>query len=206
MWVRSEYAGELAVLSAWLCALLPWSLTYFSEGGLRWIRVHFAVAYFQFAPGSGLAGLLDTTVYVTDAARFADNESAAFGYELWLLGLAVLALAVALSLVYYRLDERLEELSPVDPVRVMGGLLVAAGVPLAAATYLAHDGLVGITVPVGVPFMFVLGGLLLVVERTGVGGGDPTGPDAADPAGADPAGPSDLPQEGAEPVEDDVSE
>lgn len=198
MWVRSEYAGELAVLSAWLCALLPWSITYASQDGARLIRVHFAVAYFQFAPGSGLAGIIDTVVLAPDAARFASDESAAFGYELWLVGLAVLALAVALSLAYYRLDERLEELSPVDPVRVMGGLLVAAAVPLSAATYLAHDGLVGFTVPVGVPFMFVLGGLLLVVERTGVGEDDPATPDAA--------GPSDLPPEGAEPVEDDVSE
>jgi uncharacterized protein (TIGR04206 family) len=199
MWVRSEYAGELAVLSAWLCALLPWSLTYFSGGGVRWIRVHFAVAYFQFAPGSGLAGLLDTAVVATDAARFANDESAAFGYELWLFGLAVLALAVALSLAYYRLDERLEELSPVDPVRVMGGLLVAAAVPLAAATYLAHTGLVGFTVPVGVVFMFVLGGLLLVVERTGVGEDGTAGQDAVDPVG-------DAPDGAAEPDEDDVSE
>ena len=193
MWVRSEYAGELAVLSAWLCALLPWSVTYASQDGARLIRVHFAVAYFQFAPGSGLAGILDTAVLATDAARFANDESAAFGYRLWLLGLGVLALAVALSLVYYRLDDRLEERSPVDPVRVMGGLLVAAGVPLAAATYLAHDGLVGFTVPVGVPFMFVLGGLLLVVERTDVGtpSSDPVDPTPEDPTSA---------------LEDDVSE
>lgn len=27
-WVRSEYAGETAVVSAWLAALVPWSVTY----------------------------------------------------------------------------------------------------------------------------------------------------------------------------------
>ena len=27
MWVRSEYAGELAVLSTWVCGLAPWAMT-----------------------------------------------------------------------------------------------------------------------------------------------------------------------------------
>ncbi|PSP45528.1 hypothetical protein BRC69_05510 [Halobacteriales archaeon QH_6_66_25] len=28
MWVRSEYASELAVLSAWIAVLLPWNVAY----------------------------------------------------------------------------------------------------------------------------------------------------------------------------------
>ena len=166
MWVRSEYAGELAVLSAWLCALLPWSVSYGSGQGIRLIRVHFLYVYFQFAPGSGLSNLLDTTVLVSEAAGFADNTSVVFGYRLWLLGMAIVTLALVLSVAYYRLDEDLEARSPVDPVRAMGGLLVAAAAPLAAATYFLHAGLVGFTIPVGVLFMLVLGSLLLLVERT----------------------------------------
>lgn len=30
-WVRAEYAGEVAVVSAWLAALVPWNLTYQSD-------------------------------------------------------------------------------------------------------------------------------------------------------------------------------
>jgi uncharacterized protein (TIGR04206 family) len=171
MWVRSEYAGELAVLSAWLCALLPWSVSYASQGSDRLVRIHFLYAFFQFAPGSGLANFLDTTVLLPEAVSFADNASVSFGYQLWALGAIVVTGALALSVTYYRLDIRLERRSPVDPVRVMGLLLVAAAVPLAAATYFVHSGSVGVTIPVGVPFTLVLGGLLLVVERTGGGPG-----------------------------------
>jgi len=204
MWVRSEYAGELAVLSAWLCALLPWSVSYASDGGVRLVRIHFLYLYFQFAPGSGLAQLLDTTVLATDAARVAGNRSATFGYRLWVLGAVAFTVALAGSLAYYRLDARLEERSPVDPVRAMGGLLGASGLLLAAATYFVHVGTRGFTVPVGVLFMVVLGGSLLVVERTeatmGVdaSGTDATGEAVGDTAGesgeasADPADPAEV--------------
>lgn len=180
MWVRSEYAGELAVLSAWLCTLLPWSISYANPEGAHLVRVHFLPVYFQFAPGSGLAGVLDTAVLAVDAASFADNPSATFGYRLWVLGAAAFAVAFALSLLYYRMDERLPERLPVDPVRLMGGLLVASGLPLAAGTYLVNAGTLGVTFPVGVVFMFVLGGLLLVVERTDDTDrtSESTGPDA----------------------------
>lgn len=187
MWVRSEYAGELAVLSAWLCALLPWSVGYASQGSDRLIRIHFLYAFFQFAPGSGLANLLDTTVYVGEAIGFANDASVSLGYQLWAVGAVVLTLALGLSVAYYRLDERLEARSPVDPVRVMGALLVAAALPLAAATYYVHAGSVGVTVPIGVPFCLVLGALLLVVERTDDAGTDTTG---ADPTGTDATGAS----------------
>lgn len=166
MWVRSEYAGELAVLSAWLCALLPWSVSYANPGAVHLVRVHFLYAFFQFAPGSGLSELIDTVVVVADGPSFAANATVEFGYQLWVLGAILLTLAVALSLVYYRYDERLEARSPVDPVRVMGGLLFGAAFPLAGATYFVHSGGRGVTVPVGVLFMLVLGGLLLLVERT----------------------------------------
>ena len=54
MWVRSEYAGELAVLSAWLCALLPWSVSYATPGDVEVFRIHFPYLLFQFVPGVDL--------------------------------------------------------------------------------------------------------------------------------------------------------
>lgn len=166
MWVRSEYAGELAVLSAWLCALLPWSVSYASQGGIRLFRIHFAYLFFQFVLGVDLGDDIVPYVLVSDAPAFPDSATVAFGYRLWVLGAILLTLALVWSVLYYVYDERLEERSPVDPVRVMGGLLVATAVPLTGAVYFLTTGFLGTTVPVGVVFMYLLGGLLLVVERT----------------------------------------
>ncbi|WP_254837927.1 DUF7549 family protein [Natronomonas marina] len=165
MWVRSEYAGELAVLSAWLCALLPWSVSYTSLGDLRLFRIHFLPAFVQFLSGIDLGEAADPFVFVHDAPGFPQGSSVAMGYRLWLAAAAVFALALAWSVLYYAFDERLAERSPLDPVRVMGGLLLATALPLTAATYYVSVGFSGVTVPVGVVFMYVFGGLLLIVDR-----------------------------------------
>lgn len=164
MWVKSEYAGELAVLSAWLCALLPWGISVASEGSVRLIRFHFLYLFVQFLTGSDFVP--DTFVMVWEAPGYPANPETAFGYQLWLLAGVVLTVALALSVAYYHHDEELEERSPVDPVRAMGGLLVGAAIPLTATTYFLTVGFRGLTVPIGVVFMYVLGALLLVVERT----------------------------------------
>lgn len=166
MWVRSEYAGELAVLSAWLCALLPWSVSHSSMGGARVIRVHFVYVFFQFTPGLDLPVGAVRYRLVTGAAEGASHPGVATGYRLWLLAAAVFTLALLLSAGYYVHEERLEAESPVDPVRLMGALLVAPAVLLTGTSYYLATGLPGISVPVGVAFMYVLGGLLLVVDRT----------------------------------------
>ena len=70
MWVRSEYAGEFAVLSAWLCALSPWSVSYVSRSGLRLFRVHFVYVFLQFFPDADLGEGLDPYVPVQDGAQF----------------------------------------------------------------------------------------------------------------------------------------
>lgn len=165
MWVRSEYAGELAVLSAWLCALLPWSVSYASPGEFQVFRIHFVYLLFQFVPGLELGEGAVPFVLVVDGPAFAADPSMRFAYQLWIAGAAVFTLVLAWSVVYYVYDERLEARSPVDPVRVMGGLLVVTALPLAAATYYVIVTLPGTTVPVGVLFMFLFGGLLLVVDR-----------------------------------------
>jgi len=166
MWVRSEYAGELAVLSAWLCALLPWSVSYASQEGLQLFRIHFPYLFFQFVPGVDLGEFATPYVFVWDAPSFPEDATLAFGYQLWIVASVVITLALALSIVYYVFDERLEDSSPVDPVRVMGGLLSVSAVGFSVSTYFLWSRFIGITVPVGVVFMYLLGGTLLVVERT----------------------------------------
>ena len=166
MWVRSEYAGELAVLSAWLCALLPWSVSYATPGGVRVFRIHFLYVLFQFVPGVDLGQGPVPFVPVVDGAAFANDDAVAVAYRLWLLAALVFALVLAWSVAYYVTDDRLEARSPLDPVRVMGALLVLTALPLSAATYYLVVALPALTVPVGVVFMYLFGGLLLVVDRT----------------------------------------
>lgn len=165
MWVRSEYAGELAVLSAWLCALLPWSVSYASTDGNHLFRIHFLAGFLQFVPGVELGRRIQTGVLVTSSPGFAGDEAVVVAYGLWLVAAVVFALALAWSLLYYVQDEQLEVDSPIDPVRVMGGLLLVTALPLTAATYYLAQGFPGLTVPVGVVFMYLFGGLLLVVDR-----------------------------------------
>ena len=165
MWVRSEYAGELSVLSAWLCALLPWAVSTRTLGESRLFRPHFHYAFLQFVPGADLGRALDPFVAVYDGPGFPANPTTAVGYQWWLVGAVVFTLVLAWSVLYYVYDEQLEARSPADPVRVMGGLLVAAAVPLTVSAYYVGTGFSGLTVPVGVVFMYLFGGLLLVVER-----------------------------------------
>lgn len=128
-------------------------------------RIHFLYGFLQFFPGLDLGDLATTLVWVPEAPFYPESETTAFSYELWLLGAGVFTLALLLSVAYYRYDERLEERSPVDPVRVMGVLLVASAVVLSASWWYVRREL-SLTVPVGVLFMYLLGGLLVFVERT----------------------------------------
>ncbi|RDZ45954.1 hypothetical protein C5B86_09445 [Haloferax sp. Atlit-19N] len=164
VWVRSEHAGALAVVSTWLCALLPWNVTYTPNlSGVSLLFVRFPFAEIQFAWG------LSSRVAVRSplsALSLQSGQTVAVAYQAWVVGAAVLALAVLFSIVYYLRDERVEA-GPVDPVRVLGGLLGVVGVVLAAATYLlATRGLPGIPLPLGVVISLVLAGVLLTVDRT----------------------------------------
>jgi len=53
VWVRAEYAEELAVVSAWLTALLPWSLSYGTPGGSRYVAIRFPFVIFENIAGLG---------------------------------------------------------------------------------------------------------------------------------------------------------
>jgi hypothetical protein len=177
VWVRSEYAGELAVLSAWLSALIPWNVTYSPNLGavsalfvrfplfqVRYvwgIQVDQNVALSAPVPGWLLPGGLERY----SALATQEGLSILRAYQVWALGAAVFAIALALSIAYYTREQQVEELS-VDPVRLMGGLLGLSGAVFAVATYLLYTrGLPGIPIPVGVFFLFAFAGLLLTAER-----------------------------------------
>lgn len=166
MWVRSEYAGELAVLSAWLGAFVPWEVSLVSAiagGNAVFVRFPFVeVRYALGLPVERSTLLLDPV----SALVFYRGTAVVVGYRAWLVGAVLVAAALFLSVVYYSREERVEA-GPVDPVRLMGALLTGAGVSFAVAAYLiATRGLPAIPLPVGAVLLLVLGIVLLRVERT----------------------------------------
>lgn len=164
LWVRSEYAGELAVLSAWIAALLPWSVTATRALGGSLLLVRFPLFEVQYRIGLPLGRAVDV-VDPLSAASAQTGTTAATGYDVWTAGALVVAAALSLSLAYYAAEERLEA-APLDPVRTMGLLLLGGSVLLGAATVSLFGGFPGLTVPVGVPLTAVLGVVLLLADRT----------------------------------------
>jgi len=165
VWVRAEHAGALAVVSTWLAALVPWNVTYsanVSGGAVLFVRFPFFQVRYAF--GVPLA----RRVAVSDplsAVAFQAGQTIQVAYQAWAVGAAILAVAVVVAAGYYRYEAAVEA-GPIDPVRLLGGLVGLAGVVLAAATYLlATRGLPGVPIPVGVVVLLVLGGVLLTVER-----------------------------------------
>jgi hypothetical protein len=165
VWVRAEYAGALAVVSTWLAALVPWNITYtpdVSGGAVLFVRFPF----FQIRYAFGVS--LARRVAVSDplsAIAFQAGQTIQIAYQVWAVGAGVLAIAVVVATVYYRYEEAVEA-GPIDPVRLLGGLVGLSGVVLATATYLlATRGFPGLPVPVGVVVLLVLGGVLLTIEQ-----------------------------------------
>lgn len=170
VWVRSEYAGELAVVSAWLAALVPWNLTYTADGGVGGVLyVRFVFAEFVYFTGLEIDGQRYQLLSIRDAVVQQSGEFVFGAYLTWAAGAVLVGIAVLLSIAYYLAEERVES-APVDPVFLMGGLLVAAGIALGVANYLVVTrGIPGIPLPVGTVLVLVLGGVLLTADRVGDG-------------------------------------
>lgn len=162
MWVRSEYAGELAVLLTWLSAVSPWAVTVISEGGLTGIFLWFLPVNFLFTPGIELPG--ERPLWIWDFLEFAVYPGEQYVTYLWLVGAAVFTVAFAVSVAYYADERRLEALA-VDPVRVLGALLLCSGILLGAAFVDLWQHHAGITIPVGLLFQLIFGIVLLNTER-----------------------------------------
>jgi len=162
--VRSEYAGEFAVVAAWISALMPWSITYFrpAELSLELLVVRYGYFHLQFL----LSGpLFDTRTFLPlhEAHGYvASNVRPAIAVAA--VGAVALTLALVLSVVYYRAEARVESL-PVDPVRLMGAILGVCGLLFLGATALLWENKAGTTVPLAPLFMIVFAVSLLRVDR-----------------------------------------
>ncbi|QZP37792.1 DUF7549 family protein [Halobaculum magnesiiphilum] len=174
VWVRSEYAGELAVLSTWVAALLPWNVFYGAVAGGSVLFVRFPL--FQIRYAFGLPFVRATSVSSpVSAFLLQSGTSVQVAYGLWLVGAAVYLVALVISVYYYREEERAESWG-VDPVDVLGGLLVASAVLFLVASVLLPErffgigfgiggGIPGVSIPVGAVLQLVLGGVLLRADR-----------------------------------------
>lgn len=168
-WVRSEYAGELAVVLTWASAFIPWSvsLSRFAEG-VTFVVIRFPFFMFQFLYGVELEGAERPFLTVVSAPGFPDPAKqlgVVRAYQIWLVAAGVFGLAVLFSVAYYLAEQRIES-GPVDPVRGLGAALVLSAVLLSVSTVMLLVGYGGLSIPVGVLFLYLFGGVLLVVERT----------------------------------------
>jgi hypothetical protein len=166
MWVRSEYAAELAVLTTWLAALIPWNVTYVSGvpgGALLFVRFPLVQVRYSFGVPLARGVVLADPLTATALQRGRSIEAA---YQAWTLGAALFLVALAVSVLYYRRESWVESW-PVDPVRLLGSLHLLTGVVLAGATYLlSTGGFPGVPLPVGVVFLFLFAVMLSTVDRT----------------------------------------
>lgn len=168
MRIKSDHAGPLAVVSTWVCVLLPWSVTVFREemdagGEILAIWIRYLPGRFLYVFGVGF----DTGSpyrWVWEVPGFVATRGETLAGYVWLGGSAIFAVAFTVSLLYYADQERLDRL-PVDPARLLGGLLVLTGLVLATGTVVLWQFQSGIILPVGVCFQLGLGGILLRAER-----------------------------------------
>ena len=177
VWVKSEYAEELAVLATWLSALVPWSISYGSfavtsgqDLALVILRFPFVGIRYQLGVqilgGTSVKTPLQFRQEVVNAGGGALSQVP--GYDLWLVGVALLAVAVVVSLLmYFEVDAALDAI-PTDPVRVLGALLLGVAVVLLGSTYVLFTTQAALFVPFGVFLQLAFGIILLRVDRTDV--------------------------------------
>lgn len=165
VWVRSEYAPELAVVFAWFAALIPWNVTLSELSDIGTVLfVRFPLFQVRYTFGISFArGVQVMDVY--SALQFQRGASIGDAYAVWAVGAALVALALLLSVGLYLAEAAVTRWLR-RPVLAMGVLLGLAGVVHAAATVLVYTrGFGGVPVPVGVAFELAFGALLVGAER-----------------------------------------
>jgi uncharacterized protein (TIGR04206 family) len=174
VWVKSEYAEELAVLLTWLSALVPWSISYGSFAvtsgqDLTLVILRFPFVGIRYQLGVQVLGgtsVLTPLEFRQEVQNAGGNALAQVpGYDLWLVGLAVLTVAVAVSLLMYFEVESALDVIPVDPVRLLGALLLVVAIALLSSTYVLYTSQAALFVPFGVFLHLAFGVILLRVDR-----------------------------------------
>lgn len=165
MWVRSEYAGELAVLATWINILIPWSVSFTQSGEVSFAVVRFPFFAFQFVYGIELRGAEMPVLPVYLAPGFPAEPGVSLAYTAWLVAAVAFGIAVVYSVAYYLREDRIEA-GPVDPVSTLGALLLITAGGLSVAFWLLWQHFGGTTLPIGVLFLYLFGVVLMAVDRT----------------------------------------
>jgi uncharacterized protein (TIGR04206 family) len=165
VWVKSEYAGELAVLATWLVGLAPWSVSTFSISGLRVAALRFLPFRLQYIFGGAVPNERPF-IWSWEVANFQQSAELTLAGRLGFATFVIYLLPFFLSLFYYFEEERVAATLPVDPVRLFAGLLGLVGVVSLAASVLFVQFFPGFTVPLGSLLALVFAYLLATVERT----------------------------------------
>jgi hypothetical protein len=185
VWVKSEYADELAVVVTWLSMVLPWSVAYTAGGPLgshlAFVRISLFELQLRFPSeitfdgvpldvaaaldvvysGFQIAGNFYGTFPPT-AALFYDGNTFEFADALvlanafWSLGAVCMLVAFALSLAMYSSQDATRARLPVAYPRLAGGLLIAASVLLAVATAWFYVARARVGIPIPVGLLVIL--------------------------------------------------
>jgi hypothetical protein len=188
VWVKSEYADELAVLATWLSMVLPWSVAYHTGGPLGSVLAFVRLPVFELQlrfpseitfngvpldvaraldvqySGWQLAGNVYGTI--PPAAALAYDGTLALANAVWSIAAALVTVAFALSLAMYVREERTRARLPVAYPRLAGWLLLSAAAFLGVATallFLERD-VVGVPIPVGLVVVAALAVALVRAE------------------------------------------
>ena len=179
VWVRKEYAGELAVLTTWFTALVPWNIHYAPlSDAASVLFVRFPLLQVRYVFGLKLlrgtqvglpvpSPLVDDAGFVVSAMAFQDSPSLTTAYEIWAVGALVYLLALGISIAYYRDEERVEAWR-VDPVGLLGGLLLLTAGAFGAASVFTYGVFPGVPIPLGAVLTGLFGIVLLTAERRDV--------------------------------------
>lgn len=184
-WVKAEYAGELAVVAAWIAALVPWSISL--QPGAPFRSIFFAVRWPLFElqvripaavdgdtapvaealtdvyPGFNLFGSFYATEPLSGISHYG-STALTNGNLAWIVGAAIVLVAVVLSVALYRDEAGTAARLPVDHVRLMALLLgLSTGAfAVASAFYWVGPDFIGVPIPVGV---LVVGAMAVVLAR-----------------------------------------
>jgi len=139
MWARSEYAGELAVLSTWLCALLPWSATLFAPQGITALTFRFLPLRLLYIFGAELPGERPL-LFVWQVPGFVATPGETLAAAAWLAGSAAFLVPLGVSVVYYRREKSVER--RVDGRLTLGLAAASAAVGLAVGVAAGVSGAV----------------------------------------------------------------
>ena len=184
-WVKSEYAGEFAVLSTWIAVALPWTVSRTKDGPLQSVLFFFRFGIFEVQlrfpskitfngvpleveralavvySGTEVGGNFYLDVPPL-AATFYDGTMA-LAYVAYTLGAVLLAGAFVLSLAVYLRESRVRSMLPMRYPRLTGYVLAAVTLFFTVSTVALAQGSVpmGLPIPVGLVVLAFLAAVLI---------------------------------------------